>query len=55
MIFMLPELKVKINKAPIPIVWLDTSIINYIVKWRFKIGNDLEEIAIITRQMVLQF
>jgi len=37
------ELAVKIKKSPIPIIWLDTSIINYMTKWKFQIGGHPEK------------
>lgn len=40
------KIKVKIQKSPIPIIWLDTSVINYIAKWKLKIGNPPEQIIV---------
>jgi len=38
-----PEIEVHIQKSPIPIVWLDTSVIINMAKWKFGVGGSLEE------------
>ncbi len=39
---------VKINKSEIPIIWIDTSIINLMTKWKYKLGklDNIQEVRI---------
>ena len=38
-VFMNTTIQISIRKSPIPIIWLDTSIISYMTQWKHKIGK----------------
>lgn len=45
---MTDKIQVKIRKSEIPIIWIDTSIINLMTQWKYGLG-ELDKIDLATK------